>query len=207
MSQDNITKNSASGGGFFKGFETWKSPEPKDVAPALKVGFFAPSSPQLSLPDGRPTIVVFLRHAGCPFAEKTFKNLAALSDKHKDVHCVAVSHSSAAATDTWLPQIGGSWLVDVIIDDERDLYAQWGLGISTTWHVANPATLWSALCLAKDEDIWNRNATSGSRWQMSGAFAVDQGGMIRWVHVGRTADDLPDFKVAVESLTPQPSSP
>lgn len=66
MSQDNITKNSASSGGFFKGFETWKSPEPKDVAPALKVGFFAPSSPQLSLPDGRPTIVVFLRHAGCP---------------------------------------------------------------------------------------------------------------------------------------------
>ncbi|KAH7131367.1 hypothetical protein B0J13DRAFT_102902 [Dactylonectria estremocensis] len=202
---NSTTNNASNTGGFFQGFETWKSPMPKDVAPALKVGFFAPSTAQLPLPDGRLTIVVFLRHAGCPFAEKTFRTLAALSDKHKDIHCIAVSHSSMAATDAWLPQIGGSWLVDIIIDDERDLYAQWGLGITTTWHVANPATLWSAMRLAKDENIWNRNATSGSRWQLSGAFAVDRGGIIRWVHVGRTADDLADLNAAVESLSAEPT--
>ncbi|KPM46208.1 hypothetical protein AK830_g302 [Neonectria ditissima] len=203
MAQDN-TKNSASTGGFLQGFESWKSPTPKDVGPSLKVGFKAPPSAQLPLSDGRPTIVVFLRHCGCPFAEKTFKTLAALSDEYKNVHCVAVSHSSATATEDWIPLVGGSWLVDVIVDEERDLYAIWGLGISNTWHVANPLTLWSAVRLAKDEDIWNRKTTSGSRWQMSGAFAVDPDGSIRWAHIPRTADDVPNLKAAVEALSIKP---
>lgn len=93
----------------------------------------------------------------------------------------------------------------MLVDEERDLYAQWGLGISSTWHVANPMTLWSAVRLAKDEDIWNRNTTSGSRWQMGGAFAVDRDGTVMWAHVSRTADDVSNLQAAIDSLNIEPS--
>jgi hypothetical protein len=133
-------------------------------------------------------------------AEKTFKSLADLSDKVPSVHCVAISHSSEEATDKWLPQVGGTWNVDVVIDEERNLYANWGLGISSTWHAVNPLTLWNVFSLGKNEGIWNRPTESGSRWQTSGAFAVDRDGTIRWAQVARTADDLPDLKAAITAL-------
>jgi len=51
-----------------KEFYSWLSPAYVATAPRPQIGHQAPSSPQLSLPcgDGRPAIVVFLRHCGCP---------------------------------------------------------------------------------------------------------------------------------------------
>ncbi|KAF7561874.1 hypothetical protein G7046_g2263 [Stylonectria norvegica] len=196
--------NSATAG-FWKEFESWKTPEAREVAAVPEVGSRAPSSDQLRLPDGRPTLVVFLRHCGCPFAEKTFKTLTALSGKYDKVHCVAVSHSSAAATDQWLPQVGGTWAVDMTVDEQRLLYAQWGLGISSTWHVVNPLALYSVFRLGKDEGIWNRPTDSGSRWQMGGAFAVDSFGVVRWAHVAASADDMPDLEAGIKALGVEPS--
>lgn len=66
MSQQQPADTSSGGGGFWQGFETWKTPTAKDVAPVPKVGSRAPSSLQLMLPNARPTLVVFLRHCGCP---------------------------------------------------------------------------------------------------------------------------------------------
>jgi hypothetical protein len=80
------------------------------------------------------------------------------------------------------------------------LYAKWGLGISSTWHAVNPLTLWNVFSLGKNEGIWNRPTESGSRWQTSGAFAVDRDGTVRWAHVARTADDMPDLKAAMTAL-------
>ncbi|KAF4989164.1 hypothetical protein FGRMN_9307 [Fusarium graminum] len=191
--------------GFWKELDSWKTPAAKEVGPTVEVGDKAPWSQQLRLPDGKPTLLVFLRHCGCPFAEKTFRTLADLSDKVPGVHCVAVSHSSEEATDKWLPQVGGTWNVDVVIDQERNLYANWGLGISSTWHAVNPLTLWNVFSLGKNEGIWNRPTESGSRWQTSGAFAVDRDGTIRWAQVARTADDLPDLEAAIASLGFSPS--
>lgn len=90
--------------------------------------------------------------------------------------------------------------MDVVIDEGRDIYAKWGLGISSTWHAVNPVTLWSVFSLGKNEGIWNRPTESGSRWQTSGAFAVDRDGTIRWAHVSRTADDVPDLQAAATAL-------
>lgn len=134
-------------------------------------------------------------------AEKTFKALAAVSDKHKDVvHCIAVSHSSAEATERWVPQVGGVWQTDIVVDEGRDLYAEWGLGLSSTWHMMNPFSLYSAYRLGADEGIWNRPTESGSRWQTSGAFAIDEDGMVKWEHISSTAADLPNFDAALEAL-------
>ncbi|RFN47192.1 thioredoxin-like fold protein [Fusarium flagelliforme] len=171
--------------GFWKELDSWKTPIAKQVGPQVEVGAKAPWSQRLRLPDGKPTLVVFLRHCGY---------------KVPSVHCIAVSHSSEEATDRWLPQVGGTWNIDMVIDEERDLYANWGLGISSTWHAVNPFTMWNVFSLGKNEGIWNRPTESGSRWQTSGAFAVDRDGTVRWAQVARTADDLPDLKGAMTAL-------
>ncbi|KAG5983094.1 hypothetical protein E4U55_000850 [Claviceps digitariae] len=186
--------------GFWAEVESFKSPEAKSIANLPVVGEKAPSTAKLPLPSGGKTLVLFLRHCGCPFAEKTFKRLAAISDLHRDVRCIAVSHSSSEATERWIPQVGGAWQTEMVIDQERDLYADWGLGLSSTWHAFNPFSLYSVYRLGADEGIWNRTTESGSRWQISGAFAVDGDGTVRWLHVSKTADDLPDFDAALGAL-------
>ncbi|SPQ22549.1 0641606f-0944-4693-9c77-29be4c8c5742 [Thermothielavioides terrestris] len=171
------------------------------IAPVPKVGERAPTlGRDVSFPRDKPVVVVFLRHCGCPFAEKTFKLLTNFSNHHPEVHCVAVSQSSQADTDKWIVQVGGEWEVQVIIDEARDLYHAWGLGIGSTWYTMNPKALWSAWKLGTEEGIWNRAADSGSRWQVGGAFAVDAGGFVRWVRPSASADDVPDFQEALKAL-------
>lgn len=105
-----------------------------------------------------------------------------------------------------MPQVGGAWQTEVIVDEGRDLYADWGLGLSSTWHAFNPFSLYSAYRLGTDEGIWNRATESGSRWQKSGAFAVDGDGTVRWLHVSQTANDLPDLNAALRALGVEPDS-
>ncbi|TWU74762.1 hypothetical protein ED733_005892 [Metarhizium rileyi] len=157
---------------FWAEVESLKSPKPKTVSP-----------------EPKPEV-----------AEKTYKALTTVSEKHRDVHCVAVSHSSPEATEHWISQVGGAWQTDMIVDNDRDLYARWGLGLSNTWHAFNPKTLYSVYRLGVDEGIWNRPTESGSRWQKSAAFAVDEAGTVRWRHISNTADDLPNFDTALEAL-------
>lgn len=61
-------------------------------------------------------------------------------------------------------------------------------------------SLYNAVQLGKSEGIWNRTTESGSRWQMSGAFAVDRGGVVRWASVARTASEIPDLDAALRAL-------
>lgn len=205
------------------GMDSLKTPEKKEVAEFPKVGAAAPNSDKIPLPDGKPTVIVFLRHCGCPcksdiqatikkkrpptdscppktVAEKSFKQLTTLSQKYPGLHCIAVSHSSAEATERWIPQVGGVWSTDIVVDEDRDLYAQWGLGLGNTWHISGPKVLYSVFRLGTDEGIWNRTTESGTRWQVSGAFAVDEGGVVRYAHMSKAADDLADLKVAAQSV-------
>ncbi|KAI1082248.1 hypothetical protein F5B20DRAFT_532706 [Whalleya microplaca] len=180
--------------------ESFKTPPTREVAPVPEVGSKAPVNPNLTFPSDKPTIIVFLRHCGCPFAEKTFKALTALSTTYKQVHFIAVSHSSPEATEHWVIEVGGNWDVEVVVDYERELYAQWGLGISNTWHVLSPVTLYNTIQLAKNEHIWNRPTESGNRWQKAGAFAVDLEGVVKWAKPAASADDMPDLDAALTAL-------
>lgn len=54
--------------------------------------------------------------------------------------------------------------------------------------------------LGKAEGIWNRPTESGNRWQTAGSFAVDKAGMVKWVRVNASANDVPDFMDAVDAL-------
>lgn len=86
------------------------------------------------------------------------------------------------------------------MDYERELYAQWGLGISNTWHAMGPLTLYKTFRLGKDEGIWNRPTESGNRWQIGGSFAIDKDGLVRWAKAAASADELPDLEAALTSL-------
>lgn len=93
----------------------------------------------------------------------------------------------------------------MLVDEGRDMYAQWGLGLSSAWHVFNPVALYSVYSLGKEEGIWNKPTESGSRWQTSGSFAVDEAGIVTWLHISKSADHLPDFGEALKSLNTSPT--
>lgn len=90
--------------------------------------------------------------------------------------------------------------MQVVVDSERKVYAAWGLGTSSFWHVLSPGGLWSVYNLGKEEGIWNRPTESGSRWQTSGSFAVDGKGIVRWGQPAPRADWIPAFEDAVKTL-------
>jgi hypothetical protein len=116
---------------------------------------------------------------------------------------VAVSHSDQSATSTWLEAVGGAGTtnpVQIIVDPNRELYAAWGLGTSSYWHVLSPSGLYAVYKLGKARDIWNRPTESGSRWQTAGSFGVDAGGIVRWGGVARRADEVPDWEGAVKAV-------
>ena len=119
---------------------------------------------------------------------------------NKDVHCVAVSHSDQESTDRWVESVGGPGDVRVIVDHSRNIYAAFGLGVSSWWHVLNPWSMATVFKLGREEKIWNRPTESGSRWQTAGEFAVDSSGVVHYSHPAQTTDDLADFQAALRSV-------
>ncbi|MCJ1390072.1 hypothetical protein MMC18_002930 [Xylographa bjoerkii] len=117
------------------------------------------------------------------------------------------NQSTVIATDTWLSALDYSSTVtpniQVVVDDTRTLYARWGLGSSSMWHVMSPMSMWSVYRLGKDEGIWKRPTESGSRWQTAGGFAIDGSGIVQWVQVAARADDVGELEEGVKSLLDQ----
>ncbi|KAL8354846.1 hypothetical protein RB601_000559 [Gaeumannomyces tritici] len=126
--------------------QAWLNPPPPAVpvaAEAPKVGDLAPldRDRKIEFGGGKRVLVVFLRCVGCAFAQKTFLHLRTLANRHQGtLRCIAVSHSSPEATKKWLDLLGGAWQVQVVVDEERAIYAAWGLGLGNTWYLFNPTT-------------------------------------------------------------------
>ncbi|KAK8195291.1 hypothetical protein HDK77DRAFT_165170 [Phyllosticta capitalensis] len=186
---------------FQQEFRSWLSPEQKKTNPVPEIGSRAPSADKLSFPgaEAKPAVITFLRHCGCPFAEKTFTALRAAAAANPDVCFIAVSQSEDAATQRWIEAVGGAGAVQVVVDAERNLYAAWGLGVSSYWHVLSPGSMYSVFKLGRQEGIWNKPTESGNRWQTAGTFAVDAEGIVRWGRPAARADDFPDFEEAVRA--------
>ena len=161
-----------------------------------------PGEPARELPDpgleGRPAVVAFLRHTGCPFAEATARGLREAAAAQPDIDWVAVSHAPALATARWVDAIGGVVTVRVLIDPERLSYATWGLGRSSLAHFMGRRSLGEVARLAR-HGIRNRHP-DGTRWQRAGTFAVDADGIVRWRHVPAHAGDLPPLAEAIAAL-------
>lgn len=141
-----------------------------------------------------------LTHTLLPVAEKTFHEMRKSAGKNPNVNFIAISHSDQESTDKWLTAVGGSWDVNVIVDSDREIYAKYGLGVSSAWHVLNPWSMYSVHKLGKAENIWNKPTESGTRWQTSGSFAVDKEGTVKWAKVAQAADYIPNFNDALKAL-------
>ncbi|KAF1994614.1 hypothetical protein P154DRAFT_501641 [Amniculicola lignicola CBS 123094] len=191
--------------GMPKAFESWQTPPPPPtpVREAPIVGDRAPTNPKLKFPaiDGRPVVVLFLRFCGCPFTEKLFLQLRALSNRQPSIHFIAISHCTPAATDEWVKKLGGTWNVDVVVDETRELYALWGLGISNWGHVLNPRNGYNQVMLGRKEGVWGGEVgEGGNRWQVGGAYAVDERGIVKWGGPMKSVDEGIRMEEGVRAL-------
>ncbi|KAF1830756.1 hypothetical protein BDW02DRAFT_572708 [Decorospora gaudefroyi] len=184
-------------------FWSWMSPPAMKTAEQPAVGQKAPSAPKLPAHNGQPTIISFLRHCGCPFAEKTFLSLRTIAPAHPNIRFVAVSHSDRASTDRWLaslpePSKNNQPNLTIVVDAEREAYAAYGLGTTSFWHVLGSIS--SVAKLGKEDGINVRPTESGSRWQAAGNFGIDGEEVVRWSRKDERADDVPNFKDGVDAV-------
>ncbi|KAI8725539.1 hypothetical protein NCS52_00125300 [Fusarium sp. LHS14.1] len=209
--------------------QPWLNPPPPTVAVGRVpgIGDKAPVDRERRIVLGgrRRTLLVFLRCVGCAFAQKTFINLRTLSNRYGDaLTCIAVSHASEQATQKWVSLLGGSWGVRVVIDEDRALYAAWGLGTGSMWYLFNPTTQvqgwketgWLGEKVAgaiqrkgldekkapkkaaalddDDEDEDGPLTVMGNKWQEAGAFAIDGSGTVIWGGKAMRADDVMELE-------------
>lgn len=173
--------------------QPWLTPTPPPVAvsPPPQIGQPAPldRDRELTFGNGKRTIVVFLRCVGyactsshippieppplpsplttaTPVAQKTFLQLRAIATRFpSDLTCLAVSHSSAPATQKWITLLGGAWNVGIVIDEDRAVYAAWGLGLGSVWYVLNPTSTVAGF----KEKGWLGASVAGSLRRSGGA--------------------------------------
>jgi hypothetical protein len=175
-----------------------KRPLQQDVGAIPMLGAPAPEW-QLFTVRRVPSLVVFLRHVGCPFAEATFRALRDIAEAHRWIACYAVCHGDVKEISRWISALCGSGDVHLVHDQSRWLYGRWGLGYTTISHFIGPSALKMLLRLL-GRGVRNRSA-SGTRWQRSGAFAIDADGRIIWMNVARHAGDLPDLADALMAVS------
>jgi hypothetical protein len=165
-----------------------RPPDPGDPARELPI----------ALERDRPAIVAFLRHTGCPFAERTMQMLRDGAARSPEVQWIAVSHAAAADTERWCREVGGAGAVRVASDPSRASYAEWGLGRTSLGHFMGRRSLGAVAGLARD-GIRNRHP-DGTRWQSAGTFALDREAIVRWRLIPIHAGELPDLDEALGSL-------
>ena len=175
---------------------TFLPPRAQPSSPAPREG---ESAPALTVPaEGRPAVVAFLRHTGCPFAEATMLGLREAAARSPELRFIAVSHAPAEATERWCRDIGGAGEVRVVSDPARSAYAAWGLARSSLGHFMGRRSLSAVAALAR-RGIRNRHP-HGTRWQPAGTFALDGEGVVRWRHLPAHAGELPDLDAAERAL-------
>ncbi|KAF5001639.1 hypothetical protein FGRMN_945 [Fusarium graminum] len=207
--------------------QPWLTPPPAAAALGRLpgIGDKAPldRTQKLRLGGGKRVLLVFLRCVGCAFAQKTFINLRTMANRYGDaLTCIAISHASEQATQKWINLLGGAWSVRVIVDEERAIYAAWGLGTSSMWYVLNPTTQvqgwkekgWlgekvagaiqgkeppkkpssSVSAMETEEEDEGPLTTMGNKWQEAGAFAVDGTGTVIWGGKAARADDVMELE-------------
>jgi hypothetical protein len=173
---------------------------------------------------GEPRVLLFLRHVGCAFGERMLADIREAAQAFPDVQFIAIAHGEPDAATAWCEDLGftrvhvenagqvgtaDEWCRDpdaenlrVFVDENRELYAEWGLGLGGLDHLLNPRVMASKIRARLDG--FSDREPSGTRWQRAGMFAVDPDGTVRARHVSAYAGDLPDIEVAATFLDTEP---
>lgn len=176
---------------------TFLPPPRLEVLPAPEPGERARELP-VALALDRPAIVSFLRHTGCPFAERTMQMLRDGAAHAPEVQWIAVSHAPAEETERWSSAIGGHGDVVLASDPARGSYAAWGLARTSLGHFLGGDSLRAVVALSR-QGIRNRHP-AGTRWQSAGTFALDGEGVVRWRALPAHAGDLPDLEAGLAAV-------
>lgn len=89
----------------------------------------------------------------------------------------------------------------MIVDQNRDLYAQWGLGMSNWGHLLHPRNGYNQYMLGKKEGVWGQQVGEGGcRWQVGGAYAVDEKGTVKWGGPMQSVDEAIPLEAGIKSL-------
>lgn len=142
----------------------------------------------------RPTLVLFLRHAGCTFCKQT---LGELARRRKEIEGrgigIVLVHMSA--TDEPAERLFKSYGVDDlewIHDPERRLYRAFDLPLGSFNQLLGPAVWWRGFQAAILQGH-GFGMIDGNGLQLPGSFLLVDG-RIKEAHRHETAADLPDFE-------------
>jgi hypothetical protein len=193
---------------------SFRRPDGPALAEPPAVGDPAPERPRLGA--GEPRVVLFLRHTGCAFGEHMLREFRQTARATPDVQFVAITHGDPEAATGWCEELGldrvavhnpdaedavDRWCrgtdagnLRVIVDEARELYAEWGLGLGGLRHLLRPAVVRNLL-RARRAGATDRTP-SGTRWQRAGMFGVDPDGTVRTRYIADYAGDLPDIRAA-----------
>jgi hypothetical protein len=166
-----------------------RKPPEQNLSSCLKLGDIAPESSFLV--KGKENLILFLRHTGCPFAEAALKALSDLANNDSELKCTAIFHGEALISKKWISSFNLSSNLNLVFDEHRDTYGDWGIGYSKITHLFNPKMLVNLIKLALN-GITNKDA-SGTRWQQQAAFLIDDKGKVQWLHFPMHTGDLPNF--------------
>lgn len=156
-----------------------------------------------SLSDERPTLVLFVRHTGCTFCREALDDLHRHREQWQSRGLqAAVVHMTDWESGRALMNRYGLNDVPQISDPDRRLYRAFALRLGTLNELFGPAVVWRAL-LGGALFRYGAGAMRGNVLQLSGAFVVYRGAILR-AYRNRSTADKPD--IAALSCGVEPAS-
>lgn len=120
--------------------------------------------------------------------------------------------------------MGGAWDVEILVDEDRSIYAAWGLGTGNFMYLFHPEAQvqgWKekgwlgnevAAAVTRtanfqggekstfEDDEPDNSGVMGSKWQEAGAFAVDSKGTVIWGGKALRSDDMMNLEEGARIL-------
>jgi peroxiredoxin len=144
------------------------------------------------LSNESPTMVVFLRHAGCTFCREA---LADLQARRKEIESsgtrIALVQMGDDASAAAMFQRYGLGDVERFSDSSQSLYRAFGLELGSIRQLFGLKTWWRGFVAAVLHGHWF-GKIRGNVYQMPGAFLVHEGKIVT-AYRHRTVSDRPDY--------------
>lgn len=145
----------------------------------------------MELSNSGPTLVVFLRHAGCTFCREA---LADLKKKRNEIEAGGTRIALVTMVDDASAEelFRGHGLADVerFSDPAQSLYRQFGLELASLRKLFGLKTWWRGFVAVLRGHGFGK--VRGNVYQMPGTFLVHQGNIVTAFR-NRTPSDRPDY--------------
>lgn len=147
---------------------------------------------------GRPAVLVFLRHLGCPICQMELVTLAerfpAFAERDAALVVVVESPRDRAAAFV----AGRDVPYRLVPDPERELYARFGMARGGLTQFVAPGAVLKTLKATARGHLHGR--FEGSELQLPGEVVADAEGVVRHVRVGRHVGDTASVEQLLATL-------